>query len=80
MIPSNKLHPIRIPQFQAREERDSLHREQSPIDVVSEEEVVRMRRVTAYPKDLDQVVELPIHAHPYQSSAQYEGRRDGTDP
>ena len=58
VIAADELDAVRVPQLEAREERDGLDAEQAAVDVVAEEEVVGVGRVAAYPEDLDQVVEL----------------------
>lgn len=60
MVTSDKLHPLRISQLEASEQRDSLHAEQPSIDIVAKEKVIRVRAVAADPHKFDQVVELSV--------------------
>lgn len=60
VVPSDELDTVRIPQLETRQERDGLDREETSVDVISQEEVIRVRRVPSDSKDLYQVVELPV--------------------
>ena len=58
VVAADELYSVGIAQFEAGEERDGLDAEQAAVDIVAQEQVVRVGRVAAYAKDLDQVVEL----------------------
>lgn len=60
VVPSDELDAVRIPQFEAGQERDGLDAEQPSVDVVAEEEVVGFGRETAVLEQAQQVVVLSV--------------------
>jgi len=60
VIPSDKMHARRIPQLEAHQQGDRLDRKQSSIDVVTQEEVIRVRTEPSNLEDLEHVEELAV--------------------
>lgn len=60
VVASDELDPVGVSELEACQKRYCLDAEQSPVDVIAEEQVVGMRRVTANSKDFYQIVELSV--------------------
>lgn len=70
MIASNQLDAVRIPQLEAGEQRYGLDREQPPINIVSEKEVIGVWRVASNAKDLNEIIELTDGGEAWSSAEQ----------
>lgn len=60
VVPSNQIHTERVPQFQANEQGDGLHAEETAIDVVSQKEVIGVWAIATDAEDLLQVEKLAM--------------------
>lgn len=58
MITSNKLYTFWISQLKARKEGDSLYAEQTPVNIIAEEKIIRMGTVSAYSHKFNEIIEL----------------------
>ena len=61
MIASQQVEPVRVAQFKQYQVRDCLYRRRSPVDIITQEEVVCVGHLATNPKQLDDIEELPMH-------------------
>jgi len=60
VVAPQESDPQRVAQLEQKEVADCFDRKRTPVHVVSEEEVVGVRDLSAHPEELYQIVELPI--------------------
>ncbi len=60
VVSANEMYTVRVPQFEAYEQRYCLYTEHAAVDIVTEEEVIRIWAVSANAEDLDKVEELSV--------------------
>lgn len=60
VVAADELDAVRVPQLEARQERDGLDAEEAAVDVVAEEEVVGFGREAAVLEQAQEVVVLAV--------------------
>lgn len=60
VVPTHELHTARVPQLEARQERNGLEGKQATVHIVAQKQVVGVGCIAANPENLEQVVELAV--------------------
>lgn len=61
VVAPNEMHSMRVPELETDEEGDGLYAEETPVDIVAEKQVVRIRTVSSNLEDFQHVKELSMY-------------------
>ena len=66
MITPNQRNSIRIPYFQAKQEKERFERVEPAVNKISHEKIVRIWAVASYAKEFNHVMKLSVYIAAYR--------------